>query len=430
MPTTITGELDSESPPPFIGNRRPFCQPVWKTIPRNAREYDTRDLRQAWRAIAFGSAAAIPAENFFPANRTLYLRSGRECLFAILKLLRLRPQARVGVPLYCCPSVFEAIAAAGHIPVFLEADLETYSLDLDFLSRSRAKLDALVLVHTFGYPANLQQVRASLGPGVPIIEDCAHALFSQYDGALLGTHTEASFFSFGLHKPAAVGGGGAAVFNDPAIAGMTQTTHITKAESCLNEWGHAVIGWARALAYQRPIYGMLLASPLGRRRDAAWSHMRLKRQMQRAVPLEDFAVCELRRGDGVLLAERLQRFESTLPVLGRNTQRIREALGTTPLHIPADPQYGTWNHFLLPVRFASAQECTAARRGLRRARIDTAPIYQNCVPAARFYGYAGDCPNAERAAQTVAAVPHYASLTEQEIEYVAHWLWRTATGAI
>lgn len=414
-----------------------------KTIPRYPREYDTGDLLHAMIAIATSGGEAIAAEapwgeaignRLFPQGRTAYLRSGRECLIAILQALGLPERARVGVPLYCCASVFGAIAAAGCTPVFLDADLDSYAVDLESLDRQRKRLDTVVIVHTFGYPAQLGEISACLQGRIPIVEDCAHALFSEVEGGLTGRQTEASFFSFGLHKPAAAGGGGAAVFNDSALAATalnaSKDNPASNAESGLRELKHCVAGWIRGLAYQRSIYGMLLASPLGGRRDRRRSEAEV--EQAKRLPAnpsgQDFESCTMRRSDRALLAGRLARFEGALPRLGHNTRQIREALGATALHVPEEPQQGKWNHAFLPVRFRSAEQCDAARQKLLRAGIDSAPIYQNCVAAARHYGYAGDCPKAEWAAQTTVLVPHYASLSEPEVEYIAECLKRSATG--
>src|SRR6266496_417717 len=265
----MTSEYQEGIPAKLASLNRRDARPFWKTMPRYESECRTTDLVRAMAAIFWESSPAV-ATGLLSNTKAVFLRSGRECLFVILKALRLRSQSRIGVPLYCCSSVFEAIAAAGHIPAFLDLDLATYSLDLDALERSRERLDALVVVHTFGYPTDLAQVRTCLGGRkIPVIEDCAHALFSQYRHGLLGTHTEASFFSFGLHKPAAVGGGGMAFFNEPSLAKTAREIAAPAPPSRREELAHIAKCWVRGFAYWRPVYGALLASPLGRFRDPA-----------------------------------------------------------------------------------------------------------------------------------------------------------------
>ncbi len=339
-----------------------------------------------------------------------FLRSGRECLFTIIKALGLPTGARVGVPLYCCASVFEAISAAGGVPVFLDLDPKTYSIDLDSLQRHRHDLDTVVIVHTFGYPSDLTSVRDCLGSRqIPIIEDCAHALFSEYQGKRLGTMTQVSFLSFGIHKPAAIGGGGMVIFNDPELEKRAaQQISLAKAESRWSELRHAATCWIRAFAYHRVVYGLLLASPFNRFRDPG----------PRDKETERYAVTAIRQCDRVLLAGRVEQFRKRLPYLARNASRIRLALQGSSLQTPHEPPYGRWNHFLTPVRYRNERHRSAGRRFLLRHHVDTAPLYQNCVEAAYRFGYSGDCPNAENAAQTVCTIPHHSWLSDREVEFI------------
>lgn len=395
--------------------------PFWKTIPRFEPEYSFTDFLQAIAALIARNKCETAAFSQFPAD-CLFFRNGRECLYAILKALRLRGRGRVGVPLYCCQSVFESIVAAGHVPVFLDVNLDTYSLDLDSLERNKNDLDAVVIVHTFGYPSNLGAIRTCLGARqIPMIEDCAHALLSEYKGGPLGTHTQASFFSFGLHKPAAVGGGGVAVFNDSGLAkSAAEVISVPPAGNRWEELRHMVTCGARALAYKRVIYGALLASPLGRRRDRRFS---LQDKMIESTI--QYSLAGIRQSDQVLLGGRLVAFREKLPILARNAQRLRAAIQGVPVEMPAEPSHGKWNHFLLPARYRDGKRRTAGCQFLKKHRVDTGPLYQNSVRGAFHFGYSGGCPNAEEAAQTVCTIPHHSWLSDGEIDLIGESVRRS-----
>jgi len=153
--------------------------PFWRSIPRFDREYGFDDLRQALGTLVRDPEEEVRwvKELYSPAFFR-FARSGTESLTILLQLLKLRANSRIGVPLYCCSAVFDAIVAAGHIPVFLEVDPVSYGLDAQFLREKRQALDALVIVHVFGYPNDLRAVRDALsGRDIPIVEDCAHSLF-------------------------------------------------------------------------------------------------------------------------------------------------------------------------------------------------------------------------------------------------------------
>jgi dTDP-4-amino-4,6-dideoxygalactose transaminase len=400
--------------------------PFWRTVPRFDREYSIEDLRSAfltlWRTPQ--DETDWVQELYSPSFRQ-FARSGTECLYTILKLLKLPEPSRIGVPLYCCSAVFEAIVAAGHVPVFLEIDPEFYSLDREFLRKKRNTLDALVLVHVFGYPNDLSLVYDALqGTQIPVIEDCAHSLFSEYRARPLGSCTDAAFLTFGMHKPAAVGGGALLLVNNPDLA--RQAKHALPrfdAEARMSEFRHSILCLARSFSYHRAAYGALLASPIGNDRDSGKLTPRIGRTDMLA---HSFSPAHIRSVDRVLVARKVREFRRKLAALARNTQKICAALSGSAISTLAEPKFGQWNHFLLPARFSSPERREAARRFLIRRRVDTAPLYQNCARNAVRFGYTGDCPQAECVARTIVTVPNHAWLTDDEVEYIAESLFLSA----
>jgi len=393
--------------------------PFWRSIPRFDREYSFVDLRDALGTLWSPPEAEVRwVEKLYSPEFHQFARSGTECLTILLKLLKLRPKSRVGVPLYCCSAVFEAIVAAGHLPVFLEIDPRNYGLDAQFLRDKRDVLDALVVVHFFGYPSDLGTVRNAIsGKDIPIIEDCAHSLFSEYQNHQTGACADASFHTFGMHKPAAVGGGAILLIHNPILARHARTDLPTfGAETWSSEIRHSLICLARSISYQRAAYGALLASPIGPRRDnGGWT------PRGRAVNSGglSFIPRNIRKVDRVLVARRVQEFRGKLSALATNTRKLCDALMDTDLFFPAEPSFGKWNHFLLPARFSTPQRRDAARRFLTLRRVDTAPLYQNCARNALRFGYSGDCPEAERVARTVCTLPNHSWLSERELSYIA-----------
>lgn len=392
--------------------------PFWKTIPRFDREYSIADFVRAAGALV-RQKESVEAEfaDLISAAPFYFARSGRECLYLILKILGLRPGSRVGVPLYCCASVFQAIAAAGHVPVFLDVDLNNYALDEEFLRQSRNRIDAVVAVHTFGYPANLERLRHCLaGRNVPIIEDCAHALLTEDGNSLAGTHGDASFFSFATHKPAAAGGGALLVVNNPELApAAKRELGNLGSESLWAEILHSLTCWARSVSYHRLAYGALLASPWGRFRDR-----------ERLTPTDDelakihqsWSPARIRSVDLYLVTRRIREFRAKMPTLAENTEKLRNEVRGAPLVMPPEPSFAKWNHFMAPVRYKSADARDTGRRFLVKRGIDTSPLYQNCARNARWFGYEGGCPQAELAARTVCTVPNHAWLSDAEIAYI------------
>jgi dTDP-4-amino-4,6-dideoxygalactose transaminase len=327
----------------------------------------------------------------------------------------------VGVPLFCCGVVFEAIVASGHVPVFLDINPKTYNLDGSSLIGNEDKIHALIVPHMFGYPADLDHLRSYLnGKKVPIIEDCAHALFSEYKGRITGSWTEMSVLSFGLHKPAEAGGGGMLLVNDPGLAKVAARELANlRGESKWGQFRRAFRAWRCNATYQRLTYGAALASPLSHfidRNHAASGGLKTDIAHLRWSPTGISAMNQ------VLVDRKVREFQEKMPLLARNTQKLRTAVSETPLEIPDEPSYGKWNHFWIPVKYATATQCRSGRQFLRSRRLDVSLIWPYCVQIGRRFGYQGGCGRSEEAAQTVCRIPHYAWLSDYEIEYVGQSL--------
>jgi dTDP-4-amino-4,6-dideoxygalactose transaminase len=180
-------------------------------------------------------------------------RQGREAEYALLRGLRLPAGARVGVPIFTHPVVWQTIAAAGMQPVFLDVDPVTLGLSVDDLRTKHDGLDCLVLVHAFGYPADFDSVAAIMG-GRPILEDCAHALGSTYRGRPLGSLGDGAFFTFLFSKSLRAGGGGCALTRDPALAEQVEVLlREQPEEGALEGLSHAIANLLLALLYTRPL---------------------------------------------------------------------------------------------------------------------------------------------------------------------------------
>jgi dTDP-4-amino-4,6-dideoxygalactose transaminase len=98
----------------------------------------------------------------------------------------------------------------GAEPVFADVDPRTLNLDpaaLEAAITERTK--AVVAVDMFGYPCELDEIRAICERhGLALIEDAAEALGAEYQGAQIGSHGPPGVFGFYPNKQLATGEGG------------------------------------------------------------------------------------------------------------------------------------------------------------------------------------------------------------------------------
>lgn len=178
-------------------------------------DYSLADVFIAFWSL-FRKRVESPVELFkhsFPNSQIYYISSARIGIKCILKSFNLQDGASIGVQPYTCSSVLTAITAAGYHPLFIDIN-DQLQTDPNDLLKKLNKIDALIVSHIFGFPADIDKLKQIVG-NLPVIEDCAHALYSEYKQKQLGTFFDASVFSFGNGKFPSLGGGGLIVINNP-----------------------------------------------------------------------------------------------------------------------------------------------------------------------------------------------------------------------
>lgn len=125
-----------------------------------------------------------------------------------------------------------AIAYQNAIPVFLDVDLDTMGLspkavasfleefgdlreDGCYNKKTGRKISACLPMHSFGFPVHLDELIVVCDAWkIPVLEDAAESLGSEYKGRPTGSFGKLGAFSFNGNKIVTSGGGGAIVTND------------------------------------------------------------------------------------------------------------------------------------------------------------------------------------------------------------------------
>jgi len=157
-------------------------------------------------------------------NLLLYLSSGRAALWLILKTFSsfFPEKNEVIIPAYSCPAVASAILKVGLKPVLCDINLDNFGFSMEDLEKKiTTKILAVVIVHLFGFPANIGETRQiCVQKKVVMVEDAAqgfgNTLFNESE-TKLGLVGDAGFYSFGRGKPLSLLHGGLALFNSPDI---------------------------------------------------------------------------------------------------------------------------------------------------------------------------------------------------------------------
>lgn len=109
-----------------------------------------------------------------------------------------------------------AVLYINAVPIF--ADIKKFSFNIDPLSvekRITERTKAIICTHMFGNICDMDELlKLADKYNLPIIEDCAHALFAKQADKYAGTFGKVGVFSFNHRKQLSTGQGGMMIVND------------------------------------------------------------------------------------------------------------------------------------------------------------------------------------------------------------------------
>jgi dTDP-4-amino-4,6-dideoxygalactose transaminase len=263
----------------------------------------------------------------------------------------------------------------GAIPVFVDCEKDSYNIDPELLgARITSRTRAIVAVHLYGQPADLDRLRAVAEKhGLHLVEDCAQSHFAEYKGQRVGGLSDASSFSFYPGKNlGAYGEGGAAATNDAEVA---RKFRMIRDHGSERKYYHEIYGHNyRMEGIQGAVLGVKLKYLAG------WTEAR-----RRAA--------------------------------ARYNELLKEIPGVvTPREMP----YAKHVYHLYVVRVPRRDEL---QKYLEQKGISTGlhyPIPLHRQKAFEGLGHKeGDFPVAERLAKEILSLPMYPELADEQIEYVS-----------
>jgi perosamine synthetase len=246
------------------------------------------------------------------------------------------------------------------------------------MERHTGELKAILPVHVFGRPADMDRILAfSERSGLRVIEDACEAIGAEYKGRRVGALGDCGVFAFYPNKQITTGEGGMIVTSDRRLSDMARSLR-NQGRSASDSWlEHTRLGFNYRLDE--------MSSALGR--------------------------VQLARIDE-LLAKRDR-------VADWYNERLAGTSVTTPFPAPVSTRV-SW--FSYSIRFRDPQQRDSVRDHLANHDIPTrvyfAPIHLQEFYRRRFGYERGDYPNAERWSETVLTLPFSSVMTEAQVDLV------------
>ncbi|MCG3174840.1 MAG: UDP-4-amino-4-deoxy-L-arabinose--oxoglutarate aminotransferase [Myxococcota bacterium] len=326
--------------------------------------------------------------------------SGTDAILLALMALDTGPGDEVICPTYTFFATAGCIWRTGAKPVFVDSDPWSYNCDPeDIRKKITPRTKAIMPVHLYGQCADMDPILA-LGRefNIPVIEDAAQAIGSEYKGRAAGSMGAFGCFSFFPSKNlGGFGDGGLVTANDDTLA---EKARVLRAHGSKPKYFHKLVGGNFRLdtlnaALLLPKLRRLDEYTLGRQRNA---RLYTRLLLETGLAAHNCPASQLPQG--IEPGPAMDKAKLLLPVAFANR------------HI--------YNQYVIRAPGDGVRD--ALMKHLKDKKIGTEIYYprpmhlQECF--AQLGHKPGDMPHSERAANETFAVPVFPELTEAEIRYV------------
>lgn len=303
--------------------------------------------------------------------------SGTDALYLALRALGVGAGDEVITSAFTFFATAEMISMTGATPVFVDIN-QSFNLNPEKIEAAiTPRTKAIMPVHLFGRSADMTQIMAiAKAHNLAVVEDCAQAAGTDWQGQKVGSIGHIGCFSFYPTKNLGTcGDGGAMITNDPALA---QRLRVLRDHGRTDTYRHEYLG-------------------LNSRLDAVQAAI-----LSVKLPYLD-----------QWIAQRRQIADRYLTLLADLTDII----------LPQTVEGISWNQFTIQITGGRRDQ---VRDRLRENGVITMvyyPIPMHLQPVYAGLGYqVGQLPQAEAAAQNVLSLPMFPEMTESQQDHVVETL--------
>lgn len=338
-------------------------------------------------------------ERFATYTGARFARATTSCTTALhlaLLALGIGPGDEVLVPAFTFVATANAVLYCGARPVFVDIDLLTFNVDVAQIeSRITRQTKAIIPVHEFGLSADMDAIMSIAEKHqLFVVEDAACACGARYRNRHVGIFGKAGCFSFHPRKAITTGEGGMIVTDDEALARRIEILRSHGAS-------------ASDLARHQSKSGFVLPEF-----DEMGYNYRMT-DIQGAIGVE-----QMKKLDWIL-GQRCSR-------AGRYTAKLTGLPGLQTPFVPEGCKHVYQSYVTLvdggrerrdEVALALQERGIATRQGTHA--VHALGLYRE-----RFGLQPEDHPTAWKADQQSMTLPLYATMTDEEQDYVIEWVWK------
>ena len=249
----IKNQFDNKSfiplhEPRFLGNEKKYV-------------VDTIDSTFVSSVGAYVDKFEVMMSSISGTNKSIAVVNGTSALQVALRLAGVNVGDEVITQALTFIATVNAIIYNGAEPIFIDVDIDTMGLSpnaveafleefgdiregICYNKKTNKKIAACMPMHTFGFPVHLHELLKVCNKwNIPLVEDAAEAIGSEYNSKPIGSFGKLGVFSFNGNKIVTSGGGGAIVTNDVDLG--IKAKHLTTTAKVPHpyEYVHDEIGY-------------------------------------------------------------------------------------------------------------------------------------------------------------------------------------------
>ena len=228
-------------------------------IPLAKPEILDSDIEGVVRVLRTPNLATGPALAEFEQDIAAYIgspfavavNSGTSALHLAVRCLDLQEGDEVIVPSFAFAAIANVLLQERMTPVFVDIDPRTLNITPAAIEAAIGpRTRAVLVVHTFGYPAEIDAIREiTRRHKLALIEDACEGLGAEVHGKKVGTFGDAAVFAFYPNKQITTGEGGVLVTADPNIPRRARLLRTQAKDDSLDWAGqHTEIGYSYRIA--------------------------------------------------------------------------------------------------------------------------------------------------------------------------------------
>jgi len=331
--------------------------------------------------LAQGEKVKLFEEKFaeyIGVQHAVAVANGTVALDVALKTLGLGSGDEVVTSAFSFIASSNCVLYQGAKPVFADIDRRSFNVDpLDVAEKITAKTRAIIPVHLFGQPADMDGLNEiAKDKGIAVVEDAAQSHGAEYKGRKTGSLGDVGCFSFYATKNMTTCEGGMITTNDSKLA---RRVRLLRDHGQTEKYQHIILGYNYRMTEVSAAVGLVQLRKLDR--------------------------LNKRRNENASLL----------------TKGIEKIAGLTPPHTNHDVRH-VFYQYVIRVEEDYPMERNKLAEHLMEEGIGVAvhyptPVYKQ--PLYKELGYEKTtCPIAEEACKRVLSLPVHPSVTEEDTRHI------------